>query len=367
METVKTAVILAASLFALSACDMVDPIGPSVGDMEKAIDGKMNDGIRVMTRNVSIGGDIDRVLAAQSLESVPLLVAQTWQEIVANDFHVRAEALAQEIKARRPDIIGLQEITKLWIQDPSDFFVGNPVPADYLVYDYLQILLDAVEERGLNYEVAGLVSDTQAEMPMVTSADPTFADVRMTDYDVVLVRAGVQASNVITKNYDYFFSVDLGGALAVLRGFVAFDAAIGEKEFRFVSTHLEPVSVPELQPLQLAQAAELLGAVGDGTSIVVGDLNTGPGDPTYDFLTSSGLSDAWIDIPGKAPGLTCCFAPDLLPGRSLSTRIDLVLYRNGGPTSITPSHGVISGRDVIEGAGFYPSDHAGLTVTFAVE
>jgi endonuclease/exonuclease/phosphatase family metal-dependent hydrolase len=321
-----------------------------------------------MTRNVAIGGDIDRVLAAPSMETVPLLVAQTWQEIVTNDFHVRAEALAQEVKAHRPDIIGLQEITTFWIQDPGDMVIGGTEPATVVVYDYLEILLDALAARGLDYVVVGVVADTEAEMPMVTNPAPTFADVRMIDYDAVLARAGVGFENVLAQNFAYDWSLPFGpGGLTVKRGYVAFDAQVGEASFRFVSTHLEPVAAPDLQPLQLAQALELLAVAGEGTAIVVGDLNTAPGDPAYELLTSSGLLDSWAVLPGEAPGLTCCFAPDLLPGRVPDLRYDLVLYRNGGSTQLAPARGVITGRDPIEGVGIYPSDHAGVTVTFATE
>ncbi len=367
MNTAKPMFLLIGCLLALSACDLVGPDPIPAANRSDFSAAKSTPEIRVMTRNVSIGGDIDRVLLAPSMNDVPLLVAQTWQEIVTNDFHVRAAALAQEIKSRGPDVIGLQEITTLRIQDPGDMVFGGSEPAEFVVYDYLQILLDALAERGLSYSVAGSVADTDAEMPMVTSADPTFADVRMTDYDVVLVREGVEVHNVVAKNYDYYLPVDFGSQeLPVLRGYVAIDASIGEQDFRFISTHLEPVSVPELQELQMAQAVELLGAMGVGTTIVVGDLNTGPGDPTYGLLASGGLSDAWSDLPGRAPGLTCCFAPDLLPGREFDKRFDLVLYRNGSSYRLVPKHGVISGRDVIEGAEYFPSDHAGLTVSFTV-
>jgi endonuclease/exonuclease/phosphatase family metal-dependent hydrolase len=361
-------VLVLAWLLSIVACDTLGGQDAFVERSGLEIGAKRPGEVRVMTRNVAIGGDIDRVLAAPSMETVPLLVAQTWQEIVTNDFHVRAEALAQEVKAHGPDIIGLQEITTLKIQDPGDMVMGGTEPATVVVYDFLQILQGALEARGLDYVVVGVVADTEAEMPMLTSPDPTFADVRMIDYDAVLARAGVGFENVLAQNFAYDWSLPFGpGGLTVKRGYVAFDAQVGEASFRFVSTHLEPVAAPDLQPLQLAQALELLAVAGEGTAIVVGDLNTAPGDPAYELLTSSGLLDSWAVLPGEAPGLTCCFAPDLLPGRVPDLRYDLVLYRNGGSTQLAPARGVITGRDPIEGVGIYPSDHAGVTVTFATE
>ena len=369
MKTSHTLRMLAICLLALIGCDA---LGTSDSRPDSVLDGaagKLGPEITVMTRNVSIGGDIDRVIAAQDVNQVPLLVAQTWQEIVHNDFHVRAEAIAQEIKARRPDVVGLQEITTLWIQDPGDAVIGGQEPATQVVYDYLEILMDALERRGLEYRVAGIVADTEAEMPMVTSPAPTFADVRMQDYDVVLVAPSVEFDNVIAQNFAYDWTVPFGAdGLTIKRGYVAFDATIHGQDVRIVSTHLEPVDYPGLQDLQLAQAAELLANVGDGTAIVLGDLNTAPGRPAYDFLMGSGLTDAWAERPGKAPGYTAGYAPNLQPGSDeLDERIDLVLFRNGPNAVLTPTQAVITGRDPIEGADFYASDHAGLAVTFVVD
>ncbi len=354
MKIPNLSACLVVGLFSLTACDDVKP--PSTD-------------IRVMTRNVSIGGDIDRVIAAASIEEVPVAVLLTWQEIVANDFSVRAAALAAEIDAADPHLVGLQEITTLRVQNPGDMAGGGTVPATEVAYDYLETLLSALQDRGLDYEVAGIIADTDAEMPMVVSADPlAFWDIRMNDYDVVLARSDVSVSQVVTGNYDVNLQVDLGGSmLTVLRGYVAMDATVGDVQFRFISTHLEPVAVPELQELQLAQAGQLAGMLGEGTTIVVGDLNTGPGDATYELLESSGLSDAWIDVHGTDPGLSCCYMPNLRPGRDLDTRYDLVLYRNGAMSLLDPSKARLSGTGLIPGAGFYPSDHAGVTVTFTTE
>lgn len=327
------------------------------------------DDLRVMTRNVSVGGDIDRVLAAASMQEVPFAALLTWQEVQTNDFAVRAAALAEEIAAVKPHVIGLQEITTFRIQDPGDLVLGGTVPATQVVYDYLEILQDALIARGLNYKVAGIVADTEAEMPMLTGTDPlSFADVRFQDFDVVLVRAEVKVRNVIAKTYDAYLPVYFGSqVLEVLRGYVAFDAVLHGRPFRFVSTHLEPVTVPELQDLQLAQADELMEAAGDGTVIVLGDLNTGPGDPTYIHLTASGFSDAWFALHPDDPGFTCCFFPNLTTGRTPDSRIDLVLYRNGDVTTLAPTAARISGGSLIPGQAFYPSDHQGLTLTFDMD
>ena len=65
--------------------------------------------LRVMTRNLYLGASINPVLRAPNLQAVPGLVAQAWEQIQAADFPDRAKALAREIAAYRPHLVGLQE------------------------------------------------------------------------------------------------------------------------------------------------------------------------------------------------------------------------------------------------------------------
>lgn len=327
--------------------------------------------LTVMTRNVYVGGDVDRIIAAESVESVPELVLLTWQEVLAADFRTRAKALADEIAAEKPDLIGLQEITVFRTQTPGDFVSGGTTPATDVEYDYLNLLIQELEDRDLEYEVAARVQDTDAEMPMVTRITPLeFTDVRMTDYDVILVRDGVTVQNVVERNFAEALEVDFGGGvtLSILRGFVMVDATVDGQAVRFVSTHLEPASNPALVPLQQAQAQELIESVGDRTVIVVGDLNSGPGDASYELLQAAGFRDAWDDVHEGDAGATCCFAPDLKPGRLPETRYDLVLYRNGTGATLTPESSVRVGMNTVSvTGGLYASDHAGVATGFRVE
>jgi endonuclease/exonuclease/phosphatase family metal-dependent hydrolase len=326
-------------------------------------------GITVMTRNVYVGGNVDRIIEAQSIEQIPLMVLLTWQEIVANDFSSRAQALADEIVQEKPDLIGLQEISTLRTQTPGDFALGGTAPAEDIAYDFLDILLDALDERGQNYKIVRMVQNADAEMPMVISESPlAFTDVRLNDYDVVLARADVTIQNVTARNYDQALEVDFGGGvtLRIPRGYVMVDAVVDGTPVRFINTHFEPVTGPDLLPLQQAQAQELIESAGNGSVIVVGDLNSGPGDPTYDLLANAGFSDAWSDEKPGVAGLTCCYAPNLKPGaQQLDTRYDLVLYRAGSGVSLSTESATILGVAVSSQAGgIFPSDHAGVSVDF---
>ena len=161
--------------------------------------------IRVMTQNLYVGADLFRVVNASSIEQVPVAVAQTLAMIKQTNFTERAETIADQIKKEKPDLIGLQEVSKIRIQSPSDYFIGNPQNAQQVLYDYLQILQAALERRGLHYYVASSVNNADVEMPAVTGLDangnPQYIDVRLSDRDVILARKNIKTSNPSAANY----------------------------------------------------------------------------------------------------------------------------------------------------------------------
>jgi endonuclease/exonuclease/phosphatase family metal-dependent hydrolase len=343
------AAIVAAALFT-AACEDV----PGPGNTHNVV---------VLTRNVYVGTDVDQILLAQTPEELLARVEAAWQQLYATDFAERAEVLADEIGDVEPHLVGLQEITTFRTQSPGDAIVGGTVPAEDVVWDFLAILMDELAERGLHYDVAGLIEDTDVELPR---GNETFDDVRMTDYDVVLVRSDVEYSHVDAANYTIKLPVPTpdGGTLHLLRGWVALDAEIGDETYRFVSTHLEPADYTD--QVQLAEVAELLTLLSEETrtTILVGDLNSradGSGTPTYGILTENGFGDAWIEggAEGEA-GMSCCHALDLrneVP--NLTERIDFILFRNG---ELAEAEAWVVGDELTDrtSSGMWPSDHAGV-------
>jgi endonuclease/exonuclease/phosphatase family metal-dependent hydrolase len=351
---ILTAIVLAAFLAACT--DAVDP-----DQVEDVV---------VLTRNVYVGTDVDQILLAETPEQLLIRVEAAWQQLVATDFAERAEALADEIMDAEPHLVGLQEITTFRTQSPGDAIVGGTVPAEDVAWDFLEILMAELAERGLDYEVAGLIQDTDVELPR---ANATFDDVRMTDYDVVLVRGDVSYSNVETANYRISLPVPTpdGGTLYLLRGWIALDARIGEQTYRFVNTHLEPADFTD--QVQLAELAELLILLSDETrpTILVGDLNSpadGSGTPTYQTLADNGFVDAWIlgGAEGEA-GMTCCHALDLRNDAvNLTQRIDFILVRNAEPVEV---EAWVVGDELGDrtSSGMWPSDHAGVVARLTFE
>jgi len=365
-----------------------------------------------MTRNVYLGADIFKVVeAAENPDpdnyglDVPIAVAEVWGTVQFTNFPARAEALADEIAANKPQIIGLQEVSTYYSQSPSDFFSPNPTQASNLEYDFLAILMAAIEARGLEYD-AFVNYNTDIEMPMFTGFDPfpnpTFDDIRMVDSDVILVHKGHAASLVTAAHFANQVGLNVGSEEAPImveftRGFLAVDVDIKGTDYRFVNTHLEIRGATDsvFRIYQDWQMQELLatigfiqGAYGAKPLIMVGDFNSSPDDvegvgilphpiygpipvpyvPPYMQAESAGYLDAWNLQSKYGDGYTSGF-DDIVsdPTEELTSRIDIVF--------IDPLDQVLDkvkcdvvGDEVsdmipnpnVPGMYLWPSDHAGV-------
>jgi endonuclease/exonuclease/phosphatase family metal-dependent hydrolase len=319
-----------------------------------------------MDWNIYVGTNVDIILGASDPAQVPILAAEAFQLLLSTDFTSRAEAIADQIEETSPHLIGLQEISLLRIQSPGDLIVGGTTPAETVLFDYLQILLDALYSRGLEYKVAGMIQNTDAEVPMITGQDPlAFDDVRLTDFDVILARQDVQISNVMAANYETKLTIP-GLGIDVLRGFVAVDATVRSQTYRFVNTHLEPLSSGEA--IQLAQAQELVDAIGDESNpvILTGDLNTRPPDAaTYKFLQDAGFVDSWLinehTDQNNPEGFTSNHDDDLRNEIvDLDTRIDYIMVKETEQTVRVKANVIGDELQDRTASGLWPSDHAGV-------
>ena len=344
------------ALLAVACAD--DPASPRMDAVQVYGHGS---GITVLSRNMYVGANVDPIIAAPSPEAVPLLVAVAFQELLHTDYQLRAGLMADEIARTRPHLVGLQEVSLIRIQSPGDRVVGGTTPATAVFLDFLPILLAELDARGLDYRVAAQVENTDVEVPMVTSPTPTFDDVRLTDYDVLLARGDVATSNEVTRNYT---AVLPAGGITVKRGFVAVDATVGGQTYRVVDTHLESAH----PGVRLAQAAELVQYLAAETRpiIAVGDFNSDAetGEQTYLFLLGQGYADAWLARDGgPTQALTCCQESDPANTTSLlDERLALVPSRN--PTG-NPVFADVTGDDPSERADdLWPSDHAGVVARF---
>lgn len=334
---------------------------------------------RVMTRNLYLGAEIQSLAASETLEEFLAGALAALAQIAANNFPVRAEALAAEIIEKKPHLVGLQEVYNYTINGTN-----GPLP----FRDYLEDLLAALAAQGADYRVAAVVRNLDLELDI-----PGFGRVGIMDRDVILAQGGVASEVVDLTGYcrasidGCNFQVIVRpetpiGPIAFERGFVAVDALIGNLPMRFVNTHLEVRNVDPTNPLspfvQAAQSSELIGIVAalpnpqSAPVIIVGDINSSPEHeiielpvwpfaivPPYTQFISTGYWDVWTLRPGNPPGYTCCQAEDLLnPESILSERIDMI-FSDEVPARVKAN--VVGNDESYLGLlGLWPSDHAGV-------
>jgi endonuclease/exonuclease/phosphatase family metal-dependent hydrolase len=369
--------------------------GPGKGPAEVAK-------IEVMTQNLYVGADVFRLFEPATCGPTQS-VFELFETVKATNFPERAEAIADIVQRNRPHVIGLQEVSLIRSQTPADGEIApNPdgtftyVPnAETVEFDYLELLVNALGARGLDYVVVeGAISnDADVELPMASYDDectltsiPT--DLRLTDRDVILVRGDLVTANAMSANFLFNLPVRvdvelLPGQLITLafeftRGFGAVDVTVGKVTHRVVNTHLEvgdDESEPEsdLNSLQFAQAFELASKVtGTGLPLtVIGDFNSSPNPldprPGYAVMAAFGYLDLWNVRQGSFdPGFSCC-QDELLRNESsaLDERIDHVFTRLPEGSELLPIQwDVVGVRDNEKTvSGMWPSDHAGVATT----
>lgn len=374
--------IVAAALVSPIACRdaSIAPSPPVVtARFDRDLPGSAGRGLTLMTRNLYVGANVDLVIQAANTDpsSVPLAVAAAFQELQHTDFHVRAEGIADEIARNRPHVVGLQELSLIRIQTPGDF---QPFNAADTVVDFLGVLQAALVARGLQY-TAYTIPETDVELPMLTGFDPntgpTFSDIRLTDYDALLIRADLPVASVASANYVNL--APLFGPLPLLRGWIAADVTIEQTTVRIVSTHLEAGNPAFSGP----QAGELVAMFQGVRSpiVLLGDFNSGPGDDltAYHTLTGAGFVDVWTAGRFRGPGLTCCSPSDLANSTTSGVydkRVDLVLVRDRFPRGGFEHDGLFADAQIAvvgeepqerlvapAGNQLWPSDHAGVVAT----
>jgi endonuclease/exonuclease/phosphatase family metal-dependent hydrolase len=333
-----------------------------------------------MTRNIYIGTDVDVVLGAENPEDIPILAAQAFKTLLKTNFYWRVHALAGEIARKKPHLIGLQEVSLIRMQSPGDMIVGGTIPAENVLFDYLKILKNALRLRGLQYDVVGRIQNADVELPMLAGIDfktgqPRFNDIRVTDYDVVLVQKSIPYSNVVEQNFQAYLPIPLdpehpeAGTIDILRGFVAADVVVCGNMYRFVNTHLEPFA----EALREAQAYELMGILSTESKpvILVGDFNSpaptlpGGGENTYKMILAAGFNDIWMENlrTGNPDGFTFGHDPDLRNRKAhFWERIDYIFVRSfTGPVYEKVYAEVVGDEQLIRNIyGMWPSDHGGV-------
>ncbi len=291
------------------------------------------------------------LLANAILNQVPGLAKEQWDLFKQTMFEDRIAAFADQVTIIQPHVIALQEVARFYTGEP-DFFLGGVGNASELEADFLVELLEELENRGLIYNIAVQVMNSDIEVPVGNNAQNIELDVRLMDRDVILVRDGVvvleepksgnfdaalglnnkEEVKVALRNFVeqfgevlLFFGIDfqveavdpLVDSLTIARGWASVVVEIAGKTIRFVTTHLDPIE----GAAQAGELAEILMAQEPLPTITMCDFNTNaldPNAPIYNFLTGTlGLKDVWklAEAAGTAlgvvDGVNCCNDTDL--------------------------------------------------------
>ncbi len=352
------------SMSRLIICMLLILGGPSVN----AGEGDHRDRtLRVMTRNMDLGSDfgyIFEVLATTPNDQSALLLAitRTYLQVLASNIPARADALAAEIQVTQPDLVALQEVSTI---SSGPFGAA----ATTVVEDQLDALLDALEKRDLHYAAVIINKNADVTLPSLDASFQNLVEVRLVDHDVVLARTDLPRSEFKLTNFqkgNFAAAVVLpiaGANVTFPNGWIAIDAKLRGKTYRFVNTHLSTAS-----SVQAAQTQELLsGALSTDIPVVLsGDLNSDAhapsfsNGPAYGMLVSAGFLDVWNMIHPTDPGLTWpLFGEDPAFGpTSLVERIDLILAKGRG----------IQATAILRTGTTAPfaSDHVGLVADFTL-
>lgn len=331
---------------------------------------KGNGDLRVMTYNANEGTDFLEVQqATNSLEFLEA-VGQTITHVRATNPPQRMQALASQIIAAAPALVGVQELDQ-WSTgslDPYTFTCASTTTE----FDMLQELQDALAAQGAHYELA--VQAHQYAFPPIpglTASGPLC--VQVINNIAVFVRTDLPASQFQWSNpqsgqyASTLFFPTPAGTLPLPRAWASVDALSHGRAFRFITTHLESV-VPAIRE---QQGTELRNGAADTPMPVVIAMDSNaqaaplPQDPTYADFRAAGYTDVWLEFFPKLPGFTCCQSElDNNAVSELFQRIDLILTR-----------GAVEGQNIaLYGAspatrtpdGLWPSDHAGVASQIAI-
>jgi endonuclease/exonuclease/phosphatase family metal-dependent hydrolase len=349
---------------ACSDSSLLDPTSSEVAAAGSPSRKSPTERLTVMTRNLYIGTDVDQIIGALAspdpTDDVPALFAGV-AVLQRTSFPARAKGLADEIARARPHVVGLQEVEELDI-DLSVF--GS---ATRIKQDFIRTLRHELRERGLDYRVAGQVTNIEA-----APAD----GIHLIDHDVILVDAErVRVGTVVARNYSFNLGTVAPG-VDLVRGFVLIDARIGKDRVKIANTHLESGSQPPIIiDVRNAQAAELMAVLGPASpALLLGDFNDGPASPMHAIVTGAGFTDVWAALHPGAPGLTCCHVADLSnPVAAFDQRLDYVFARGlaGLPGRLQGEITIVGDepRDRVRGPSYqiWPSDHAGVVASLPSE
>ena len=361
--------------------------------------------VKVMTRNLFLGADLSPAINADGIGEFLEANGGILREVDETDFPRRSGLLADEIKKKKPDLVGLQEVA-LWRSAPpcvTPALTGVP-SATEVEYDWLDLLMDKLNRNKKLYKVAVVQNEFDFEAPADKNQAPDDgpppgglescnpgnvigdAEVngRLTMRDAILVRkdSKVKVKNETGGNFENLLVVRVANAVdvPVTRGWTAVDAVAKKgkgkkkvkKKFRFINTHFEAfddeTEIPSIRSLQAQEMAAIALDPyygGERPVILLGDFNSDvrtkvqPGDAqAYQALLDAGFTERSTHDP-----LSCCVS-DLFtsPPSEFDHQVDHVMTDASKKRIKLLSSSVVGRKRIGEypDLPIYPSDHAGV-------
>lgn len=237
---------------------------------------------------------------------------------LADRWDERLPLILADMAALQPDLLGLQEVV-------------YPLQQDRLI---------------------GAAGDGRYEAIRGWAGRPEYGN-------ALLVRQPLAASSVER--------LDLGLARCALRARIALP---GGATVRMVVTHLHHVTADEHErDEQARQLVEWLAddesSDGSAATIVVGDFNAEPDEPTYRRMGDAGFRSALLEANGEEPAVTW---PSGLDAPAKDTDgpdgcLDYIWVR--GAVRVESAR-LVFDRPAVDDPTLYPSDHLGLSARLAI-
>jgi len=325
------------------------------------------DTVTVASYNMSIGYEVESLIASDlDNDTVAWHQAHRILDQYKASLPVeRVQAMAEAIRARCPDLVGLQETERLKVTKGRTDIPDLPFLDSLLGY----LARNATPECPARYRAISspLNTTTRHAAPPDSLRYPAL-DLSFEEGNAILYDADawtVAGDTLTTRFSDYLQTSILGQMMPSARALqqAAFWHVRGGRRvpYQVWNTHLEVLR--GVRENQSAELANIASSNCDRTlhpgQILMGDLNDSAGSRTLNNLTQS-WQDLWTLGRGAGEGLTCCASDGRLavvasPTGGKSRRIDYVLSQ-GADTAWGLAHPLDSAVATPAGAVF-PSDH----------
>ena len=329
--------------------------------------------VTVMTYNLFQGSELSHTQSATSFAAVPAAVAADYANVVSSNIPARAQAIAAEIKASAPALVGVQEAVLWRTQSPPPAVpFALPGTATSVSYDFVALLVQALGRLGAHYRAVAITNNVDVQITGAFSNAQQIA-VRFTDRVAILARRGVEISNVRDENFTAHDSLDLLSVhIPVLDGYASVDARVHWRMIRFITTHFDGLKTADAPAIRAAEAKEILEGPANTSLPVVFtcDCNSTPTSLVHNELTGGGLRDRWRALNPRQAGLTCCHrsspsdpetdVADPHPRQGLIERIDYVWAARQFTVVSERTVGLNPADRTKTTPRLWPSDHLGL-------